>query len=113
MALRRGLCAAGIYVMPRDDGLLLMRARSLKRQREIREFIPHAEQFLDDNPWCQFPGCAAPSEVVHHSRGRFGRRLLDRRWWKASCHFHNDYAETCTGESLAVGWLVPIEGGPA
>jgi hypothetical protein len=87
-----------------------MRTRSLKRRREIREFIPLAEVFLEENPDCQFPlGCSEPSEVVHHARGRFGRRLLDRTYWRASCNDHNNYAETNTGESLDCGWLVRIE----
>lgn len=86
-----------------------MRTRSLKRQRQIREYIPLAEMFLEDNRCCEFPTCPERSTVVHHSRGRFGRRLLDQRFWKASCNYHNQYAETNTGESLAVGWLLPIE----
>lgn len=88
-----------------------MRARSLKRAREIREFAPLAEAFLEEHDRCEFPlGCDQPSVVVHHKRGRFGRRLLDRDWWAAACNFHNNYAEEQTGAALACGWLVPIEG---
>jgi hypothetical protein len=67
--------------------------------------------FLLGREWCEFPlGCSARATVVHHRRGRFGARLLDIDWWAASCAHHNDYAETNTGHSLAIGWLVPIEG---
>lgn len=87
-----------------------MRARSLKRQRQMREFRSEYDRFLEKHPFCEFPpGCPEPSRVIHHRRGRFGRRLLDKRWWAGSCHFHNIFAETNTGESLACGWLVPIE----
>lgn len=89
-----------------------MRTRSLKRQLQIRQFIPLAETFLTVNDRCEFPDCTEPSTVVHHSRGRRGWRLLHQPWWKASCHHHNNYAETNTGESLACGWLLHIEGAP-
>jgi hypothetical protein len=88
-----------------------MRNRSPKRQKEIREFIPLAVAFLEEHPVCEFPlGCPELSQVVHHARGRFGRRLLDQEWWRGSCTYHNNYAETNTGESLDCGWLVRIEG---
>lgn len=88
-----------------------MRARSPKRAKEMREYIPLAKAYLAENEWCQFPlGCGQRSQVVHHTRGRFGKRLLDRKWWKASCHSHNQFAEDDTGVALACGWLVRIEG---
>lgn len=77
----------------------------------MREYIPQAETFLAEHNGCEFPlGCPKASRVVHHKRGRFGKRLLDKRFWAASCDFHNDYAETNTGAALACGWLIPIEG---
>lgn len=94
-----------------------MRSRSLKRGRQMREYIPLAEAFLEANPWCQHPtnhlDRPVPAVCVHHTRGRFGWRLLVVEWWKASCAACNDEAETNTGASLAIGWLLPIEGGPA
>lgn len=88
-------------------------AVSRKRRRELAEYRRLRDAFLAGHRVCEFPGCYAPSRVVHHKRGRFGARLVDVDWWAAACLFHNDYAETNTGHSLAVGWLVPIEGAPA
>jgi hypothetical protein len=90
-----------------------VRAVALKRARQLREYRPLRDAFLEAHPWCQFPGCANRTEVLHHKRGRRGLRLLDERWWAASCDFHNDFAETRTGESLELGWLIHIEGGAA
>lgn len=88
-----------------------MRARSKKRAGQMRRYIPRARAFLETHRWCEFPlGCRARSRVVHHRRGREGERLLDERWWAASCHFHNDYAETRTGHSREIGWLLPAVG---
>ena len=87
-----------------------MRHRSLKRQRDMRAYIPLVEEFLEGNPTCHFPlGCKQRATCVHHRRGRFGKRLLDQRYWAASCAAHNDYAETHTGHSLEIGWLLRIE----
>lgn len=88
-----------------------MRAVSKKRARELRLYRPLRDAFLAEHPRCQFPpGCWSASTVVHHKRGRRGLRLLDTTWWAASCDPHNEYAETHTGESLGMGWLVRIEG---
>lgn len=90
-----------------------MRAVSPKRARQLRVYRPARDAYLTEHPWCEFPDCTAPSEVLHHKRGRRGMRLLDQAWWAASCNFHNDYAETNTGAALAIGWLVRIEGAPS
>lgn len=87
-----------------------MRARSPKRAQQMRAYGKLVGPFLEAHPQCQFPlGCEQRSTVVHHQRGRFGLRLLDQTFWAASCNDHNDYAETQTGHSLAVGWLLRIE----
>lgn len=88
-----------------------MRAVSPKRAKQLREYTKLRHRFLDANPWCSFPlGCDRPTAVVHHRRGRFGARLNDTAWWAASCVEHNDFAETHTGESIRIGWLIRIEG---
>jgi hypothetical protein len=88
-----------------------MRARSLKRAQQMREYGKLVGPFLAGRSQCEFPaGCEARATAVHHRRGRFGLRLLDVDWWAASCDFHNDFAETRTGEALAIGWLIRIEG---
>lgn len=74
----------------------------------MRLYVPEMLAFLADHPRCQFPGCPAASTVLHHKRGRDGLRLRDRRYWAASCDPHNEFAETHTGEALAVGWLIRI-----
>lgn len=71
-------------------------------------YIPEMLEFLLVHVWCEFPGCDQPSDVVHHRKGRNGRRLRDQRFWSAACDPHNEYAETHTGEALAMGWLVRI-----
>ena len=87
-----------------------MRARSLKLQRAMRVYRQMVGDFLDQHPTCEFPlGCGKPATSVHHRRGRFGKRLIDQRYWAASCHEHQNYAEERSGAALACGWLIRIE----
>lgn len=87
-----------------------MRPVSRKRAGQLRAYSKLRAVFLAEHPRCGFPlGCGLPSTEVQHMRGRRGERLNDTAWWAASCHDHNQWAETNTGEALAIGWLVPIE----
>lgn len=88
-----------------------LRRVSPKRRTQERVYSKLRAQFLDAHPWCEFPlGCTERATTVQHIRGRFGARLNDMRWWRASCLRHNLWAEDNTGEALALGWLVRIEG---
>jgi len=64
--------------------------------------------FLTARPWCESPWpCGQRATEVQHRRGRRGERLLDERWWAASCHDCNQRAEsTETGAARATNWLV-------
>lgn len=88
-----------------------LRAVSVKRAGQMNEYRPLSDAFLAEHRFCQYPdGCGQPATDLHHRRGRFGERLLDQRYWAASCRRHNDEAETNTGHCLDIGWLIPIEG---
>lgn len=84
-----------------------MRYRTPKRAAQERIYRDRAKAFLAEHEWCEFPlGCGRTSTEVHHRNGREGWRLLVEDWWSASCHEHNQFAETHTGEALAIGWLM-------
>lgn len=68
-----------------------IRAQSVLREAEQREYSRRRKQFLQDHPWCSVcvkerpeapPGRATE---VHHKLGRRGARLLDIRHWLATC----------------------------
>lgn len=88
-----------------------MRRVSKKRAVALRIYAKRRAAFLEANPRCQFPrGCEQRATTIQHLRGRRGDRLLDEQWWAASCLDHNLWAEDHTGDALAIGWLVRIEG---
>lgn len=87
-----------------------LRPQSPKRAAEQRIYLKRRAVFLAEHTLCEFPlGCTEPATEIQHRRGRRGARLLQVEWWAGSCHFHNGWAETNTGEALACGWLVRIE----
>lgn len=69
-----------------------LRARSLKRQKQEKEYSKRRKIFLENNPVCQIaiPGiCTHHSTEIHHVNDRFGDRLNDETYWKATdraCH---------------------------
>lgn len=85
-----------------------LRGRSRKLQADMALYIPEMLEFLLVHAWCEFPGCDQPSTVLHHRKGRNGRRLRDQEFWSAACDPHNQYAEDQTGHSLEIGWLERI-----
>jgi hypothetical protein len=88
-----------------------IRSVSVRRQRENREYTKLRREFLESRPRCEFPnGCGERADTVQHLRGRRGARLNNVDYWAASCLAHNLWAEENTGEALAIGWLIRIEG---
>jgi hypothetical protein len=84
---------------------------SPKRARQNRTYSVLRAEFLTAHPRCEFPGgCTEWADTVQHLRGRRGERLNDTTYWAASCLPHNLWAEDNTGEALAMGWLIRIEG---
>lgn len=87
-----------------------MRAVSVKRARQMRLYVPLRNEFLETHQVCQFPlGCGQRATDVHHRKGRQGERLLDVRFFAASCRSHNEYAEVETGHALEIEWLLRVE----
>lgn len=84
---------------------------SRKRAAQTRTYTKRRRLFLEAWPQCQFPdGCQQPATTIQHLCGRRGERLNDETYWAASCWPHNAWAEDHTGEALAMGWLIRIEG---
>ncbi len=85
-----------------------LKPKSEKKKALDAEYFPLKEQFLADNPTCQYPGCSQPSVDWHHKKKRNGRRLLDINNAMAACRYHHDYIETHRKESLAKGHLLRV-----
>lgn len=75
-----------------------IRPYSVKRQAiQSKEYIPKMLRFLSTREVCEIasPVCTYRATVVNHVRGRQTvERLLDDRYWEASCAACNSYIET-------------------
>lgn len=88
-----------------------IRRVSKKRAVLLRVYVKRKLVFLADNPHCWRHwalGMAVPATCIHHRAGREGLRLIEVRWFAASCDACNDLAETKTGLALSEGWLLPF-----
>jgi hypothetical protein len=63
-----------------------LKTASKKRALELRRYYELRQGFLTDYPICQ--GCGRNrSTEVHHTKGRYGRRLNQMEYWLALCHW--------------------------
>ncbi len=67
---------------------------SKKRSSQLVEYRKVRKQFLKENPICMYPGCNSTEVTLHHSRGRLGSFLSDKKYFKSLCWPHHQYIET-------------------
>ena len=70
-----------------------IRVFSKKRLAGLKEYRIAREQYLKENPLCMFPGCNSTEVTLHHSCGRIGAFLTDKRYFKSLCWPHHQHIE--------------------
>lgn len=86
-----------------------LRARSLKRQKQEKEYSDRRKIFLENNPHCQIciPGiCTYHSTEVHHTNDRYGDKLNDETFWKATCRVCHQWVHLNSKEARELGFLI-------
>lgn len=61
---------------------------SPKRAKEEREYTKERKKHLAENNRCELKilgVCTHVATTIHHSKGRIGKLLLDKKWWKRGC----------------------------
>jgi|SRR6478609_247764 len=81
-----------------------IKPRSDKRAKEYAEYRPIRNEFMLENPICQFKGCGRESTDNHHQKGKIGRLLIDKRWFLAVCREHHDFLEANPNWAKANGY---------
>lgn len=66
---------------------------SEKRKEENKVLEKVKAEVLKEHPVCQFPDCTKKSVDVHHSEGRIGKNLTDKKKMKALCRGHHVFCE--------------------
>lgn len=70
-----------------------IRPRSKKRERQEIKYRNARKKYLEQHLVCEFPGCGCTDVTLHHMRGRIGSLLHDKRYFKALCWPHHEWAE--------------------
>ena len=86
-----------------------LRPRSQKRQKQEKEYSKRRKIFLENNPVCQIAIsgiCTYHSTEIHHTNDRYGDKLNDETFWKATCRFCHQWVHLHSRESRELGFLI-------
>lgn len=68
-------------------------AKTDKNLEALSKYRSERDLFLKQNPICMIDGCTGKS-TLHHAKGRIGKLLYDRKYFRNLCWKHHSYAET-------------------
>jgi hypothetical protein len=76
------------------------RSRRDEYNREVKKW-----KALPENLICEFTGCQSPTRDNHHSRGKVGHLLMDKRFWRHLCREHHNWVGENMAEARTMGLL--------
>lgn len=76
-----------------------------KLKEDLKIYRKEARKFVTVNPKCKMnmPGCEIEARCVHHSKGRIGELLLEKKYWIPSCYHCNLQVEINDAEARGKG----------
>lgn len=83
-----------------------IKAKSKKREKELREYEKEKAIYFEEHTCCEFPGCEVENISLHHMKGRIGDNLTNREFFKALCWVHHQWVEENPEEAKAMGLSV-------
>ena len=113
--VRRRYCklCAGVLMKvrkkPKPTVRKTLRTRSLKRQKQEKEYSVRRKIFLENNPVCQIAisgVCTYHSTEIHHVNDRNGDKLNDETFWKATDRACNQWVHAHPKEARELGFLI-------
>ena len=82
-----------------------IRKVSLKRAKQLREYLPKRNTFIAAHPVCQMCHNARATDV-HHGWGRIGELLNDEEHWFALCRTCHDFIHRNPSTARRQGFLL-------
>jgi hypothetical protein len=86
-----------------------IKPRSKKRGKEEVQYLFESRKYLKEDNRCEMniPGvCTKVATTVHHCKGRIGKLLLDKEWWKRGCLPCHMWVETHPNEARELGLVL-------
>ena len=81
-----------------------LRRVSLKRAKQLREYLKVRNEYLSENNFCEV--CGRPAQDLHHRSGRIGEKLTDKANFMALCRLHHTWIHEHPKEARSLGWLI-------
>lgn len=72
-------------------------------RKRLAQYRVVRDEYFKENPVCQFPGCTSKDITLHHSKGKTGDLLMEKKWFKSLCMPHHNWAETHPLEAQNLG----------
>lgn len=76
---------------------------SKNRQEALKTYRKRRDNYFKEHPICEFPNCNSKNITLHHSKGRCGAFLTDKRWFKSLCQKHHSWCELNPLEAQKLG----------
>ena len=72
-----------------------IKPRSKKMNKEMKIYLKEKAEFLKPGDQCELNTdvCRGDATVIHHTRGKIGKLLRDKRYWKKYCVHCNNRVE--------------------
>lgn len=82
-----------------------IKPRSKKMEKEMKLYLKEKAEFLKPGDQCELNTevCRGEATVIHHTKGRIGKLLRDKRYWKKSCVHCNNHVENKDKEAREKG----------
>lgn len=64
-----------------------------KRAAELRLYEKAKKELHTEDTTCQFPGCQRIDVTCHHSKGRMGKMVYNKKYLVWLCSEHHTFAE--------------------
>ena len=74
-----------------------------KQAERLKEYRIVRDEYLKQNPNCEFPECPNRSQDLHHGAGRVGDLLTNTKYFVALCRLHHQWVEEHSKEAKELG----------
>lgn len=79
---------------------------SNKKLEELKEYRVVRDEYMMNNPVCEFHGCNKEATDIHHKLHiRYGKALTDVDWFMAVCRYHHNFIHENPLQSVKNGYL--------
>ena len=69
------------------------KAISDKQAKRLAKYRIARDEYFEEHPICEYPGCTSMEITLHHGAGKVGELLFNKMYFKSLCLFHHRQVE--------------------